>query len=113
VVVARTAPAHSLSITGSIDHRNAEAVARALVDELTAEKDALADALHPNGDLHVDVSRLEFVDVAGIRRLVRVADSAPPTSRLVLHGLPPAILRVMTVVGWADHPKLEIDEPAP
>jgi len=88
-------------------------VAGALIAELNGDGTGPADGHSLDGDLHVDLSLLEFVDVAGIRRIVKVADSAPSASRLVLHGLPTAILKVMTVVGWADHPKLVVDEASP
>ena len=88
-------------------------MARALIAELSSDGTGQADAPGPDDDLHVDLSLLEFVDVAGIRRIVKVADSAPEARRLVLHGLPPTIRRVMSIVGWADHPKLVIDEASP
>jgi len=87
-------------------------VARTLIAELSSDGTGLGQA-GPDDDLHVDLSLLEFVDVAGIRRIVKVADSAPEARRLVLHGLPPTIRRVMSIVGWADHPKLVIDEASP
>jgi anti-anti-sigma regulatory factor len=110
--VARTAPDGALTVTGSIDHWNAEAIARCLVQELNRGGESHVNGSGPPGDLGVDVSGLEFVDVAGIRAMVGVAQSAPQGRRLVLHGLPHRILTVMTVVGWADHPKLVIDEPS-
>jgi len=88
-------------------------VAGALIAELNSDGTGSADGHRPDGDLHVDLRGLEFVDVAGIRRIVRVADSAPEKRRLVLHGLPPTIRRVMSIVGWADHPNLVIDEASP
>ena len=84
----------------------------AIIAELSSDGTGLGQP-GPDDDLHVDLSLLEFVDVAGIRRIVKVADSAPEARRLVLHGLPPTIRRVMSIVGWADHPKLVIDEASP
>jgi anti-anti-sigma regulatory factor len=69
------------------------------------------DAITGNGDLHLDLSRLEFTDVTGIRALVRIAENAGDGRKLVLRGLPASIIKVMTVVGWSEIPNLVI-EPA-
>jgi anti-anti-sigma regulatory factor len=71
--------------------------------------EGLADAIAGNGDLHIDVSRLEFADVTGIRALVRLAENNLGR-RLVLRGLPARIRTVITVVGWSDHPNLVLQE---
>lgn len=72
---------------------------------------ALSDAISGNGDLHIDLSRLEFTDVTGIRALVQVAENAGDGRRLVLRGLPSRIRIVMSVVGWGDLPNLILEEP--
>jgi anti-anti-sigma regulatory factor len=114
LVISRTGIPRELSITGAIDYYNADAVASAVAGELqSAERSTeLADAISGNGDLHVDLSRLEFTDVTGIRALVQVAENAGDGRRLVLRGLPPRIRMVMAVVGWGDLPNLVIEEPA-
>ena len=113
LVVRRTSAPAELSLTGAIDYYNADAVSAALIAELHQTPDvstALSDAITGNGDLHLDLSRLEFTDVTGIRALVRIAETAGVGRRLVLRGLPPRIRTVMVVVGWADLPNLVIDE---
>jgi anti-anti-sigma regulatory factor len=113
LVVSRTSKHAELNINGAIDYYNADAVAAALIAELQRTGDvstALSDAITGNGDLHLDLSRLEFTDVTGIRALVRIAETAAVGRRLVLRGLPPRIRTVMVVVGWADLPNLVIDE---
>ena len=113
LIVSRTDMPAELSIIGAIDYYNAEAVAAALTAELGHTADvstALSDAITGNGDLHLDLSRLEFTDVTGIRALVRIAETAGVGRRLVLRGLPPRIRTVMVVVGWADLPNLVIEE---
>ena len=115
LVILRTDSGSSLSITGAIDYFNAEAVAEALTGVFHGDGDGralLADAITGNGDLHLDLSRLEFTDVTGIRALVRIAENAGNGRRLVLRGLPPSIVKVMTVVGWAELPNLVIEAPA-
>jgi|ERR1700682_550215 len=114
LIILRTGTPGELSITGAIDYYNAQAVASAVAGELSAGVDGaarLSDAISGNGDLHIDLSRLEFTDVTGIRALVQVAENAGDGRRLVLRGLPPRIRMVMAVVGWADLPNLVIEEP--
>jgi len=86
-------------MTGVIDLFNVDSFARTLRASLAGE-----------GDLHIDLSRLEFCDVSGIRVLVSAAERLDGQRRLVLHGLPPQLRTVMTVVGWADLPGLVIDQ---
>jgi len=114
LVISRTDSDSGLSISGAIDYYNAEAVAAALTEVFQGDGEAhalLADAITGNGDLHLDLTRLEFTDVTGIRALVRIAENAGDGRRLVLRGLPPSIVKVMTVVGWSELPNLVI-EPA-
>lgn len=105
-----------LVIAGALDYFNAGPVAAVLAREMEGsvpdgEPTALDGAAPRNGDLQVDLSRLEFSDVTGIRALVRVAERAGGGRRLVLRGLPPQIARVMAVVGWSDLPNLVIEAP--
>jgi len=64
LVIRRTEEPGGLSFTGSIDLFNVESVARSLNTALGGE-----------GDLHVDVSQLEFCDVSGIRAFVTAAEN--------------------------------------
>ena len=98
LVIRRTSTPDGLRITGVIDLFNVDSFARTLGASLVGE-----------GDLHIDLSRLEFCDVSGIRVLVSAAERVAGRSRLILHGLPPQLRTVMTVVGWADLPGLVID----
>src|SRR6195256_4625320 len=107
LVVLRTRVPAELSVTGAIDYYNADAVAAALIAELRQPGDVsttLSDAITGNGDLHLDLSRLEFTDVTGIRALVRIAETAGDGRRLVLRGLPPRILKGMTGGGLSEVP---------
>ena len=97
LVIRHTEPPNGLSFSGVVDLFNADAVARSLSAELAQ-----------HGDLHIDVSKVEFCDVSGIRALVSAAEGANGSGRLVLHGLPPLLQRVMTVVGWGELPGLEL-----
>ena len=97
-LVIRRTPA-GLRVTGVIDHYNVDSFARSLSESLVGQ-----------GDLNVDLSELEFCDVSGIRALVRAAECLNDGRRLVLHGLPPQLRTVMTVVGWTDMPGLVLGE---
>jgi anti-anti-sigma regulatory factor len=113
LVITRTGSPGGLSVSGSIDYYNAEAVAAALTHEFQSAAPGairLADAITGNKDLHIDVSRLEFVDVSGIRALVKIAESGEEGRRLVLRGLPASIRTVIRVVGWSDLPNLVMEE---
>lgn len=113
LVITRTASPTGLMVSGAIDYYNAEAVSQALIRELqdgAPGAAGISDAITGNGDLHLDVSRLEFTDVTGIRALVAIAENGAEGRRLVLRGLPPRIRTVITVIGWADLPNLVIEE---
>ena len=97
LVIRHTIPTNGLSFAGTIDVMNADQVAAALILQLGEGQ-----------PLHLDLSRVEFSDVSGIRAFVLAAESASERTRIVLHGLPALLQRVMTVVGWADLPGLEI-----
>jgi anti-anti-sigma regulatory factor len=99
LVIRRTSAPDGLLITGVIDLFNIDSFARTLNASLEGE-----------GDLHIDLSRLEFCDVSGIRALVSAAERVAGLRRLFLHGLPPQLRTVMKVVGWADLPGLVIDQ---
>jgi len=92
-----------------MDHRNAGPVARSLARELGRDGQSPGGEMRHERDLRVDVSRLEFSDVSAIRAIVDVARNAA-SGRLVLRGLPDAIVRVMFVVGWSDLPNLVVEE---
>jgi anti-anti-sigma factor len=97
LVIRHTVPPNGLSIAGVLDIFNADAVAS-----------SVASLLAGDGDLHVDLSKVEFCDVSGIRALVAAAERAEGRSRLVMHGLPPLLQRVMRLVGWGELPSVEI-----
>ena len=115
LVIVRTGAPGVLSISGAIDYYNAESVAAVVAGELAGGNHRaaeLSDAISGKGDLHIDLSRLEFTDVTGIRALVQVAENSGDGRRLVLRGLPSRIRMVMGVVGWGNLPNLVIEEPA-
>lgn len=97
VHVTRTAAPDGLRLTGEIDASNAHLV-----------RDALAEfGARRGGSLHIDLSELLFCDVSGIRAIVSYAESLGHDRRLVLHGLPVQIEKVMNAVGWSELAGLE------
>ncbi|MGH7765132.1 MAG: STAS domain-containing protein [Candidatus Dormibacteraceae bacterium] len=115
VVISRDAFG-TLSIAGSIDHFNSDAIAAWLASQMQGVNGGgeIMDGdsnVTRQGDLVVELGRLEFSDVSGIRALVRVAENARDGRRLVLRGLPPQIARVMSVVGWSELPSLVVEGP--
>jgi anti-anti-sigma factor len=97
LVIRHTEPPNGLSLAGVLDLFNADAVAGSVSTLLDGE-----------GDLHIDLSKVEFCDVSGIRALVSAAENGKRGSRLVMHGLPPLLQRVMRLVGWGDLPSVVI-----
>jgi ABC-type transporter Mla MlaB component len=64
-------------------------------------------ALDPRGDVHIDLSGVEFCDLAGLRAIVCVTqaeagDSAP--GHLTLHAVPDRLRRILQILGWDDMP---------
>lgn len=99
LVIKRTSAPDGLCITGVIDLFNVDRFARSLNSSLAGD-----------GDLHIDLGRLEFCDVSGIRVLVAAAERLHGGRRLVLHGLAPQLRTVMAVVGWSELPGLAIGD---
>lgn len=97
--IAASSAAPRLRMGGEIDVSNAPDVALALR--------AAADRMP--GDLHVDLSGLEFMDVAGLRAFARVARDLSDHGRLlVLHAVSPHIDRLFEMIGWHTSAGLEI-----
>jgi anti-anti-sigma factor len=96
--VSRRAQDGWLVISGEIDSWNAQAV-----------REALTETQREAGDVHLDVSRLLFCDVTGIRVIVAAAANLEPGRRLFLHGLDPQLQKVFKVIGWAGMPSLSIE----
>ncbi|MEU8119781.1 STAS domain-containing protein [Spirillospora sp. NPDC049024] len=89
-------------ITGEVDVSNTAAVTRAL----RAVQDRVP------GDVHADLAGVEFMDVAGLRAFTEAAGSLHDRGGLlVLHGVPPHIERLFSLIGWNASPGLEIHCP--
>lgn len=96
LVVTRTLEPYGLCFTGEIDMTNSHAVQL-----------SLSMAFVRNGDMHLDLGGLIFCDISGIRSFVDAAE-AMDGGRLMLHGLPALLQKVMNVTGWSDMDSLVI-----
>jgi anti-anti-sigma regulatory factor len=102
---------HRLRITPTFEPRGLR-VAGAV--DLTTSG-ALASTLRlatnwPGTDLHIDLSELEFIDVAGVRTIVRAAATLGPGRHLIVERLAPSLRRVFGLVGWDRAPGLRFAE---
>jgi anti-anti-sigma factor len=97
LVVTRTDNPAGLRFAGEIDLSNSDAVG-----------ESVRLALSDDGDPHLDLSRLSFCDISGIRALVDAALGLGDGRRLLLHGLPPQLQTVMRATGWSDLPTLRL-----
>lgn len=81
-----------LAIAGDVDFRS--------LAEFTAAVTNVVDT--HRGDVHLDLSRLAFIEVSGMRVLAEASRRmARQNRRLVLKDLAPHLLPVLQVVGWS------------
>lgn len=88
--------ADSVEIAGEVDVYNRDDFISALTTILQTIE----------GDIHLHVPNLRFIDIGGLTALVRSARELPPGATLILHGLQPHLRRVMALVGWDTAPNL-------
>jgi ABC-type transporter Mla MlaB component len=69
--------------------------------------EALSRIPRDSAGLHVDLSAVTFCDLAGLRAIVRLAESTTP---VILHGVPGTLLTVMKILGWHQQPGLVISK---
>ena len=72
--------------------------------------EALSRIPRDSAGLHVDLSAVTFCDLAGLRAIVRLAESTTP---VILHGVPGTLLTVMKILGWDQQPGLVISKRQP
>jgi len=60
----------------------------------------------PERDIQLDLTELEFIDVAGVRAIVRAASALGPGRRLVVKGLAVGPRKVFEIAGWDMTPGL-------
>ncbi|GHH51946.1 STAS domain-containing protein [Streptomyces candidus] len=70
--------------------------------------EALEAVAQTAGDVHLDLSGLEFLDLGGLRLLMDFARSRPEGRQVELAGLAPHLRQVITLVGWDETPGLRL-----
>ena len=61
-------------------------------------------------DIRLDLRELEFIDIAGVRAIVRTAAALPPGRRLLVARLADGLRKVFAVAGWDRTPGLVLEE---
>ncbi|MDQ7810828.1 MEDS domain-containing protein [Amycolatopsis sp. A133] len=87
----------TLRVIGVVDHRTTGALASALETVSTWP-----------GDVRVDMTQLEFIDLAGMRALAQAAGRLGNGQRMHVANLAELLCRVISVVGWDDEPALVV-----
>lgn len=72
----------------------------------------LTEHVSRDGDVVIEAGGLSFIDVSGCRALVEAAERLDEGRRLVLAHPPRMLVRVMSLCGWADHPRLVVSLPS-
>ncbi|MEP6753224.1 MAG: STAS domain-containing protein [Candidatus Dormiibacterota bacterium] len=101
-----------LTLAGTLGQFNAESLPALVNQELRAARVSANGWPAVGADdrkLHLDLTRVEFLDTTGIQALSRLAAEVERGTVLVFHGLPASIRRVMSMVGWGALPNLVID----
>lgn len=88
-----------LRLVGDVDSFTVSIVASALRALLTEGR-----------DIHLELSGLQFMDVAGLELLVSTAGEMGDGRNLVLHALSPHLWHIMELVGWDSAPGLLLVE---
>ena len=86
-----------LRLIGDIDLATAAALAEAL-DEL----------VHGDGDVHLDLAQLQFVDVSGASVMIAAATRLGADRAIVLHN-PPSVLSRLLERFWPDAAGIRVD----
>ncbi|UQI47695.1 MEDS domain-containing protein [Streptomyces sp. HU2014] len=98
LTVVRTWSPPGLRIEGVVD-----------ADSHRRVRDALRSVASVRGDLRLEMSRVEFLDLAGLRLLMTFARArAARHCTVELTGLPPHLLHVITLIGWDRTPGLRL-----
>jgi anti-anti-sigma factor len=94
--ITRRERGRGLRLEGEFDVANAPELAAAIGD------------LGGDGDVDVDMSRVTFMDTAGLHALVRGAQSLDGAAPIVLVDPPSRVVRLMEIVGVVRMPEIEI-----
>ncbi|MFD6986175.1 STAS domain-containing protein, partial [Streptomyces sp. NPDC059956] len=90
----------TMRVIGTVDYRT--------TDALTAVLDATLDWA---GDVRVDMSALEFIDLAGLRALAHTAERYEPGRHMRVVELAPLLCQVIAVAGFDQQDALVVTSP--
>ncbi|MFC5828655.1 STAS domain-containing protein [Nonomuraea insulae] len=79
-----------LRVRGDIDRASRPVLARALARAVRISR----------ADIHLDLSELTFIDVAGLRLILHTAAGLPPPRALVLQDAPATVRDLLALLGW-------------
>ncbi len=76
---------------------------------------ALDDVADEPGDIHVDMAKVEFCGLAGLRAFVLLSQARHPghdhrRGRVTLHHPPASVQALVQILGWDSTPGLIIEE---
>lgn len=97
----------ALHVTALPDHVGLELVGEVDLSTRDDFARALASLVARDADVHLEMARLAFSDVAAAAALVTAAQGLPQGRRLVLHH-PPATLRRTLDLFWPRLPAMEV-----
>jgi anti-anti-sigma factor len=75
--------------------------------------DAIAESVDAGGAIVLDLDTVTFIDSAGIRALLQVADLLGDDGCILLHAPQRRVLRVLEIVGIGSAPNIHILERCP
>jgi anti-anti-sigma factor len=88
-----------LAIDGEIDEDTYPALVHQL-DEAAQDRD----------EVQIDLSAVEYCDLAGLRAIIRLATA---DRKLILHGVPAHLLNLLSILGWDQTSSLVINPGTP
>jgi anti-anti-sigma factor len=102
-------------LTFSVEQQAGQERRYCLVGELDlATASVLMDTFSPvaaeDGDLHLDLTDLTFIDSSGIRGLLLLAEAMGGRGRLILTGPTDSVRRTLTLVGIEQAENIEISK---
>lgn len=90
----RTTDPPGLALSGDIDEETYPALVR-----------ALSKIPRGRAGIHVDLSAVEFCDLAGLRAILQLPGEGIP---VVLYDVPERLLNLMAILGWDNTPGLTV-----
>ena len=74
--------------------------------------EALLDFASSEGEVHLDLTEVSFLDSSGLRVILALARSRGDTGSVVLLDPSAAIVRIFEIMGIDEHPGIEIRHPS-